>query len=99
MLIGQVIVTTILSLLNLHMSGLLISLSLIDQLKRLLPYYLTSGGIGVIVYFTINIKHDLLAIIVSAFSYLFLYSLVSRILKLEGYNEFFLFLNSIKKKL
>src|SRR5690554_3068033 len=62
MLIGQIIVTFIISLLNLYMSGALINYSLFDQLKKIIPYYFTSGLIGFVVYKLPKFNSDLLTI-------------------------------------
>ncbi len=98
MLIGQVLVTVFLSLLNLHKSGALISFTLLDQLKKILPYYITSGIVGIGVFLLPDFDSDLLTISFSAIVFLFLYMITSKLMKFQGYIELISIVNSVKGK-
>jgi teichuronic acid exporter len=98
MLIGQVICTVFMSLLNLHKSGALISFTLLDRLKELLPYYLTSGIVGFIVYLLPDFDSDFLTISFSAIVFLILYLVVAKLMKFEAYIEVISILKLLKGK-
>lgn len=99
MLVGQLICTFFLSLLNLYKSGALISFTLTDQLKKILPYYLTSGAVGLLVYSLPNFSSDLLTISFSGFVFLGIYITISKLMKFEGYIELISVVNSTKKSI
>jgi teichuronic acid exporter len=98
MLIGLVTCTVFMAVLNLYTSGTLISLSLYDQLKSILPYYFTAIMIGIFVYMLPNFESDLLTIFLSAIIFGSSYLLVSKWMKLEGYFDFISIVKSIKVK-
>lgn len=87
MLYGLVICTVIMTIFNLYKSGTLISLSLFDQLKRILPYYFTSTCVGILVYFLPNFDSDYFTICFSAGVFFFTYWGISKLMKFEGYLE------------
>src|SRR5690554_4108117 len=99
MLYGLVVCTILMSLINLHKSGKLISFSLYHQLKSLLPYYVVSGAVGFLIYLLPVFSSDLLTICFSSAIFIVIYLCISKWLKLEGYIEFISVLNSIKSKL
>lgn len=99
MLIGQVVISIFIVLLNLHRSGKLISTSLYDQLKKILPIYFLSAFIGVVIYLLPNFDSDFLTLLFSAIVYLCVYLYASKLMKLEGYFELMLILKSLKIKI
>lgn len=99
MLIGLVICTVTMAILNLYKSGALISLSLYDQLKSILPYYFTAGVVGVPVYLLPKFDSDLLTICFSGIVFLSCYLLISKWAKFQGYTEFMAIINSLKNKI
>lgn len=99
MLAGLVVCTILMTLLNLYKSGQLISLSVLDQLKSVLPYYVTSLLIGAAIYLIPPFGSDLVRIVVLVASFSFLYLLFARIFKLKGYLEFMGIIGSLKNKI
>lgn len=99
MLYGLVFCTVIMTLVNLYKSGELISFSLYDQLKSLVPYYLVAGIVGVLISFIPVFTSDSLTICFLGVIFIVCYLLISKRFKLEGYLEFISIVNSIKSKL
>jgi O-antigen/teichoic acid export membrane protein len=98
MLIGLVLCTIIMTLVNLYKSGQLISLSLFAQLKSLLPYYIIGGAIGFVLSFLPHLSSDLLSIGLFAVLFWPIYVIIAAILKLEGYIELKNIMRSLIKK-
>lgn len=98
MLVGLVVCTVFMAVVNLYTSGALISLSLYDQLKSLLPYYIISFIVGMLVYLLPAFRSDFLSVSVSAIVFATIYLFLTKVLKLEGYREFASIVNSFKKK-
>ncbi|WP_343557303.1 lipopolysaccharide biosynthesis protein [Sphingobacterium sp.] len=99
MLFGLVLCTVVMTILNLLKSGALISLSLLDQLKSVFPYYLISGLVGVLVYFLPKFDSDILTVCFSGVIFISCYLLISKFAKLQGYAELMAFTKSIKTKI
>lgn len=100
MLIGLVVCTILISLLNLYLSGRLISWSIKDQLICLLPIYVLSLGTGGIVYFFVpHFESSLIYLGSLIVAFGLLYIILARLLKLEGYSDFFSIINSLKRKI
>lgn len=98
MLFGLVLCTIFMTFLNLYKSGNLISLSLYDQLKSFLPYYLISGIIGGLVYMIPAFNSDIKTISFSGIIFMTTYLFISKLMKLDGYVEFSSIIHSIKIK-
>lgn len=88
MLLALVLCTVFMVILNLYISGGLISLSLKEQIKTYMPYYITSAIISIIVYIIPNNNSDLLTLFYKSGAFIFCYFLISKKFKLQGYIEF-----------
>lgn len=99
MLVGQVIVSLIIALLNLYKSGQLISITLLQQIKQLAPIYLVSFLIAGLLFLLPSISVDLVSIAVAAIIYLSSYLLISKFLKFEGFTEMSSVFKSLISKL
>lgn len=98
MLIGLVLCTVVMAIANIYKSGSLISLSLYDQLKSIVPYYLTAGVIGGLVYLLPKFDSDLLTVGFSGVVFFVCYMFVSKWAKFQGYSECLAIINSLKNK-
>jgi teichuronic acid exporter len=87
MLYAFIICNVIIAFFNLYKSGVLISLTLHDQLKSILPYYFISSLVGIIVYMLPDIDSYLVDIVISGGVFLFLYLKISKFFRLDGYIE------------
>jgi len=99
MLLGLVLCTVVMTIVNLLKSGALISLSLLDQLKSVFPYYLISGLVGGLVYFLPRFDSDILTICLSGVVFISCYLLISKWAKLQGYTELMAFAKSVKTRI
>ncbi len=88
MLVGLVVCILLMTMLNLYKSGELIAISLIEQLKSFMPYYLSAGVIAVLVYYIPNFKSDLLTIVLKVVVFIICYFFLSKKMKFQGYLEF-----------
>lgn len=98
MLYGLVICTVLMTIVNLYTSGKLISLSLYEQLRSLLPYYLIAGFVGFIVSLLPTFPSDIISICLTTVVFWISYLLISGVLKLDGYLEIKTLLRSLLKK-
>ena len=99
MLYGLVFCTIVMTIVNLHRSGKLISLSLSNQLKSILPIYFVGGIVGMVVFLLPKFESDLLNISYSGIIFLSCYFLGSKWTNLQGYTECIALIGSLKTKL
>lgn len=99
MLYGLVFCTIVMTIVNLHRSGILISLSLSDQLNSILPIYFVAGIVGVFVYLLPKFESDLLNISYSAIVFSSSFFFISKWTNLQGYTDCIALVGSLKNKL
>jgi len=99
MLYGLVACTVLMTVVNLYTSGKLISLSLYEQLRSLLPYYFIAGCVGFMVSLLPAFSSDILSICLITVVFWLSYLIISEILKLEGYLEIKALFRSFLKKI
>lgn len=99
MLWGLVIATVIMTLINLKKSGDLISISMKEQIKIILPYYITAAFLAGVVFYIPKFNSDFFTIGFKGIVFFSLYIISSKLLKFQAYTELVSIIKPLKRKL